>query len=107
MELPNALNGKPADNEGPTLPPKPSEYMQFTAACQCHMTHVDAGREYCKVLFKYDAVNEDELTLNVGDVVSIHSRHTQEVGWWKGELGGKIGVFPDNFVEVISADEVC
>lgn len=24
-------------------------------------------------------------------------------GWWKGELRGQIGLFPDNFVEVIGA----
>lgn len=24
-----------------------------------------------------------------------------EEGWWKGELEGKEGVFPDNFVELI------
>lgn len=24
-------------------------------------------------------------------------------GWWKGELKGRVGVFPDNFVELISS----
>jgi hypothetical protein len=26
-------------------------------------------------------------------------------GWWKGELGGRVGVFPDNFVEEIVSNE--
>lgn len=25
-------------------------------------------------------------------------------GWWKGELRGKVGLFPDNFVELINSD---
>ena len=27
-------------------------------------------------------------------------------GWWKGELDGRIGVFPDNFVKLLSANTV-
>lgn len=31
-------------------------------------------REYCRVLFPYDAANEDELTLAEGDVITVISR---------------------------------
>lgn len=48
--------------------------------------------------FSYDAVNDDELTLKVGDVIT--NIKTMEGGWWEGELNGKRGVFPDNFVKV-------
>ncbi|XP_046392681.1 SH3 domain-containing kinase-binding protein 1 isoform X2 [Ischnura elegans] len=61
-------------------------------------------KEYCRVLFPYEAANEDELTLTKGDTVLILSKVVQDKGWWKGELKGKIGVFPDNFVELIPAD---
>jgi len=77
---------KPSSNtdspDVPTLPPKPT-------------------KETCRVMFTYKAVNEDELNLNVGDVITIISKEIQDVGWWKGELNGKVGVFPDNFVELI------
>lgn len=48
--------------------------------------------------FDYDAEQEDELTLCVGDVI----KHviTAEGGWWEGELNGKKGMFPENFVKV-------
>lgn len=33
------------------------------------------------------------------------SQDTGEPGWWRGEVGGKEGVFPDNFVVMISEAE--
>lgn len=65
-------------------------------------------RELCRVLFPYDPTNEDELELKEGDVITILSKELPDKGWWKGELKGKIGVFPDNFVQVLSVDgKIC
>ncbi|XP_076868256.1 SH3 domain-containing kinase-binding protein 1 isoform X2 [Brachyhypopomus gauderio] len=58
------------------------------------------GKEFCKVLFQYDAQNEDELSIKEGDIVAIVSKECADAGWWLGELGGKQGVFPDNFVKL-------
>ena len=65
-----------------------------------------AVKELCRALFAYQRQNEDELTLKEGDIVTIVSKESDDKGWWRGELAGKIGVFPDNFVEVISSGEV-
>jgi len=62
-------------------------------------------KEMCRVLFPYEAANEDELTLKEGDLVTLLSREVPDQGWWRGELRGKVGVFPDNFVEVVQQDE--
>ena len=51
-----------------------------------------------EVEFKYDAEQADELSINVGDV--IKNVVMSEGGWWEGELNGKKGMFPDNFVKV-------
>ncbi|KAM9421098.1 CD2-associated protein isoform 6-T6 [Salvelinus alpinus] len=59
-------------------------------------------KEFCKATFAFEATNEDELTLKEGDVIQILSKDTGEPGWWRGEIGGKEGVFPDNFVAVMS-----
>lgn len=59
-------------------------------------------KEICKVLFPYDAVNEDELTLTEGEVITLLSKDAPDKGWWVGELKGRMGLFPDNFVEIIS-----
>lgn len=63
-------------------------------------------KELCRVLFPYEAANEDELTLKEGDLIILLSREVADKGWWRGELRGKVGVFPDNFVEVAPQEEV-
>nr|XP_033475612.1 CD2-associated protein isoform X1 [Epinephelus lanceolatus] len=60
------------------------------------------AKEYCKVTFGFEATNEDELTLKEGDIIHILSKDTGEPGWWRGEIGGREGVFPDNFVAMLS-----
>uniref|UniRef100_A0A8C1T2I2 Osteoclast-stimulating factor 1 n=1 Tax=Cyprinus carpio TaxID=7962 RepID=A0A8C1T2I2_CYPCA len=61
-------------------------------------------KECCRVMFDYTGVTEDELTLKKGDVVAIINKSTEDEGWWEGELNGRRGFFPDNFVMVIPAD---
>lgn len=73
------------DGDVPLLPPKPI-------------------RELCKVLYAYNPLNEDELKLSEGDVVTILNKELPDKGWWKGELRGKIGVFPDNFVTLLPSE---
>uniref|UniRef100_A0ABM5GSN9 CD2-associated protein isoform X2 n=1 Tax=Pogona vitticeps TaxID=103695 RepID=A0ABM5GSN9_9SAUR len=55
------------------------------------------AKEYCKTLYIYEGTNEDELSFKEGDIIQIISKDTGEPGWWRGELNGKEGVFPDNF----------
>ncbi|XP_078147430.1 SH3 domain-containing kinase-binding protein 1 isoform X2 [Centroberyx gerrardi] len=59
------------------------------------------GRELCKVLFPYEAQNEDELSIKEGEIVAIISKDCADAGWWMGEIGGRQGVFPDNFVKML------
>lgn len=52
----------------------------------------------CRVEYDYQAQEPDELTLKKGDI--IKDVVTKMDGWWEGTLGGKRGMFPDNFVKV-------
>ncbi|XP_063595928.1 SH3 domain-containing kinase-binding protein 1-like isoform X4 [Penaeus indicus] len=70
----------------PQLPPKPV-------------------RELARVMFPYTAEHEDELELKEGDIIIILCKELEDKGWWRGELNGQVGVFPDNFVELISPEE--
>ena len=51
-------------------------------------------KEQCIVLFPYNAVNDDELTLEEGQMVAVVSKEVEDKGWWKGEVDGRVGVFP-------------
>lgn len=67
-------------------------------------------RETCKVLFAYEPANEDELRLGEGEIITILNKELADKGWWKGELRGRIGVFPDNFVQILPTEglfQVC
>ncbi|XP_058622189.1 SH3 domain-containing kinase-binding protein 1 isoform X2 [Onychostoma macrolepis] len=59
------------------------------------------AKEFCKVIFPYESHNEDELSIKEGDIVTIINKECADAGWWLGELNGKRGVFPDNFVKLL------
>ncbi|KAM5221716.1 SH3 domain-containing kinase-binding protein 1 isoform 4-T4 [Ctenodactylus gundi] len=61
-------------------------------------------RDYCKVIFPYEAQNDDELTIKEGDIVTLINKDCIDLGWWEGELNGRRGVFPDNFVKLLPPD---
>ncbi|XP_056142161.1 SH3 domain-containing protein 21 isoform X2 [Lampris incognitus] len=58
-------------------------------------------KECCQVMFDYTALTEDELDLKKGQLVLIINKETEDDGWWEGELNGRHGFFPDNFVMLI------
>ncbi|XP_075120642.1 SH3 domain-containing protein 21 isoform X2 [Leptodactylus fuscus] len=57
--------------------------------------------EFARVMFDYIPALPDELALKTGDLVAVISKETEDEGWWRGELNGKAGLFPDNFVILI------
>ncbi|XP_071340779.1 SH3 domain-containing kinase-binding protein 1 isoform X2 [Trachinotus anak] len=63
------------------------------------------GREQCKVLFPYEAQNEDELSIKEGEIINIITKECADAGWWMGEIGGRQGVFPDNFVKLLEVEK--
>ncbi|XP_053565590.1 CD2-associated protein [Bombina bombina] len=63
------------------------------------------AKEFCRALYNYEGVNDDELSFKEGDTIQLLSKDTGDPGWWKGELNGKEGVFPDNFAAIIQDSE--
>ncbi|XP_074046096.1 CD2-associated protein [Macrotis lagotis] len=55
------------------------------------------------VEYDYDAVHDDELTIRVGDIIR-NVKKLEEEGWLEGDLNGKRGMFPDNFVKEIKRE---
>lgn len=47
-------------------------------------------------LYPYTAQNEDELSFEKDDIITLIGR--DEPAWWRGELKGATGMFPSNYV---------
>eukprot|EP01132_Coremiostelium_polycephalum_P001010 gene1010-1280_t len=47
-------------------------------------------------LYDYDAMQPDELTFKENDVITLVKK--VDADWWQGELRGKVGMFPSNYV---------
>lgn len=60
------------------------------------------GNILCKALYSFQARQDDELNLEVGDIVTVHSK--QEEGWWFGSLNGKKGHFPAAYVQELPSN---
>jgi len=65
------------------------------------------GSFLARSLYDFVASRSDELSLSEGDVVVVTSRtpNGDEDGWWLGQLGGKTGLFPTNYVEECKQEE--
>jgi hypothetical protein len=61
------------------------------------------NKKWCRVLFSYEPVHEDELELKVDQLIEFLAE--VEDGWWRGRLGTKMGVFPSNFVEMCNSND--
>ncbi|KAM6972331.1 proto-oncogene vav [Aplochiton taeniatus] len=48
--------------------------------------------------YDFSARDRSELSLREGDIINIISKKAQN-GWWKGEVYGRVGLFPSNYVE--------
>ncbi|XP_043550899.1 proto-oncogene vav-like [Chiloscyllium plagiosum] len=51
-----------------------------------------------KARYDFSARDRSELSLKEGDVVKIINKKGSP-GWWKGEVYGRVGFFPANYVE--------
>jgi hypothetical protein len=47
--------------------------------------------------FPFAGGSATELSFNQGDIIIIHRKDPG--GWWEGELNGKVGWIPSNYVK--------
>lgn len=59
-----------------------------------------ASTAVCQVIGMYDYVaqNDDELAFQKGQVITVLNK--DDCDWWKGELNGREGLFPSNYVKL-------
>ncbi|ODV94507.1 hypothetical protein PACTADRAFT_4447 [Pachysolen tannophilus NRRL Y-2460] len=55
--------------------------------------------DYCIALYDFFKVQDGDLSFKENDKIKILQRNESN-GWWKGELNGKIGFFPRNYVSL-------
>ncbi|KAJ3195955.1 ESCRT-0 subunit protein hse1 [Irineochytrium annulatum] len=62
-----------------------------------------SNKALCKVraLYDFPGLEEGELRMSRGDIVDVYDDTTFK-DWWKGELRGKVGIFPSNYVEKVA-----
>jgi len=63
------------------------------------VAHQMSSGPRCVARFDYEATEADDLGFIAGDVIQLKEHVADE--WLRGELNGKIGVFPVAFVEII------
>lgn len=56
-----------------------------------------ARKPTCVALYDLMGEREGDLSFYAGDVITVYE---QNGTWWKGELNGSVGVFPNNYVEL-------
>ncbi|KHJ96016.1 SH3 domain protein [Oesophagostomum dentatum] len=58
--------------------------------------------EMARVKFEYEPQHNDELRLGeIGQLITIIRKDCGDAGWFEGEINGRRGLFPDNFVELV------
>jgi len=50
--------------------------------------------------YTYQPRQDDELGFTKGSVINV--LHKQDADWWRGEQGGRVGMFPANYVTALS-----
>lgn len=72
---------------------------------KCNYTSPKSVTIKVKACYDYRGKDEEELSFQAGDIIVNVIK--QDHGWWKGDLGNKIGCyFPSNFVEEIEDEEI-
>lgn len=58
-------------------------------------------------MFDYEAVGDDEISFNEGDIIQVTRKDDNGVddGFWEGQVDGKSGMFPSLVVEEIEGSE--
>ena len=52
-------------------------------------------------MYSWHAEEDDELTIEKDEVIE----NVKDSGWWQGEINGKRGFFPKNYVELLRHEE--
>ena len=83
----------------------PEEPAVESATSQLAAAQISGGGLKGKVVWEYEAAEDNELTLREGAIIT--SIEQLDEGWWSGvDADGREGLFPASYVELIDGDAV-
>eukprot|EP01121_Diplochlamys_sp_Union-15-3_P011473 TRINITY_DN3333_c0_g3_i1.p1 TRINITY_DN3333_c0_g3~~TRINITY_DN3333_c0_g3_i1.p1 ORF type:complete len:469 (-),score=109.87 TRINITY_DN3333_c0_g3_i1:130-1353(-) len=60
-----------------------------------------------KALYDYIAADDTEISFKTDDIITVTRNDDSIPGWLEGELNGKRGLFPGNYVEILNKNRKC
>ncbi|KAI5778375.1 hypothetical protein EDC01DRAFT_341993 [Geopyxis carbonaria] len=61
------------------------------------------GANQAVALYTFEAAQDGDLGFKKGDVITITKRSDSKNDWWTGQINGRTGIFPSNYVETMSS----
>ncbi|NXO26584.1 SH319 protein, partial [Cisticola juncidis] len=71
----------------------------FVQTCSGTVLLLDGKKGKAKALYDFHGENEDELSFKAGDMIT--ELESVDEDWMSGEILGKSGIFPKNFVQIL------
>jgi hypothetical protein len=75
----------------------------FPSACVTLDNATADGNEYYVSIYAFATQETGDLSFEIGDLIRVTKR---EVEWWTGEIDGRSGIFPANFVRPATQQEI-
>lgn len=86
------------------LSTEPVDDSMYSAVDQTNkprdITAKKSPEQFCRAQFDYEAQGDQEISFKAGDL--IKRLFEEDDTWWFGEINGKKGMFPKDFVEFIT-----
>lgn len=70
--------------------------------CVSDLSGASDDKTYAIALYDYEATCEDELSFSEGQVLQVLRKVVHDDvddGWWEGQIGDQVGLFPSLVVE--------
>lgn len=91
---PPAAVPAPAANPVVPIASTPVSYAQAKTSSQTSLPLATVSR--VRALHSFEGAEQGELTFEKGDIIKVVDRNYKD--WWRGQLRGRTGIFPVNYV---------